>query len=648
MSKIKTNKYKKYFSPGSSRTILMVLLFFVIVAIISAIFLFFKIKTVYVGVSSGRQDLSHAIYLVGKGDFVEAQKASERASSNFIAASEVLQDLQENFFIKRIKILNNNINDFKKLSQMAEILSRSAGKALFLMQDINDVFLGKTAGNFLELTETERIRVLKTLYESYPEMQGIKANINLSLFYLNQIEDNKLLAGYASEFSNFKKNLTDISLGLEKTIALAGIIPVLSGYPDPVSYLVVLQNNHELRPTGGFIGSYGVLELKAGDISKLETHDIYHLDMPASVNKSFNVSPPLAIKKYLGTDKWFMRDANWSPDWPSSAKNLQWFYKEEMTSAGKASEINNFSGVVAIVPEFITDLLYIVGPIKVGDKTYDKDNFIEVLQYEVEMAFREDGVSEWDRKLVIGDILKELKTKLFNLPSDRWPELVEVFNKNIAEKNILVYLNDDYSRQISSDLKWGGQLQKSPSDYFMVVDANLAAYKTDRVMEKKIKYYLTEEGDQLKAKIEISYKNNGWFDWQTTRYRSFTRIYVPQNSTLLSSFGSLDKTEVDQEKNIENPKTYFTGFISVEPKEIKTLTFEYYLPASVLENIKKNNYYSLLIQKQPGNNVSQVEVYLNFSKAVKVISTEGESQINSNKVYFNSPLDKDYKLDISF
>ncbi|HOZ53140.1 MAG TPA: DUF4012 domain-containing protein [bacterium] len=647
------NIFKKIFlksSPGLSRSIIIV----IVLGVISFIFLigliFFRIRTVYLNVLSGRQDLDYALTFVKEGDFSRASVAAERAVDGFTLAEEILTDLQNNFLIKRIGLLNNNLNDFKYLAQMARVLSSSAEKSLTLVQEIEDIVSGKKAGNFLEFTEDEKFRILKKLYESYPEMQGIKANIDLSLIYLDKVKGNRLLSSYSNQIENLEIRLKETSVIMEKIVSLSAIVPVLTGYPESASYLIVLQNNNELRPTGGFIGTYGILEIKLGDIVKLETHDIYHLDMPASLNKSFQVSPPEPIAKYLGVNQWFMRDSNWSPDWPTSAKKILWFYEQEMLAAGKGNEIIDFSGVIAVTPRIITDLLYIVGPIEIDGQVYDKDNFMDVLQYEVEMAFREEGVSEWDRKLVIGSILKELKVKLFNLSSNRWVELLDLFNKNIQEKNALVYLDDEYSRKISTNLGWDGEIKKSSQDYLMTIDANLAAYKTDRVMEKNIKYTLNEEANgKFKAIVKIEYKNNGFFDWQTTRYRTFTRVYVPLDSALLNSSGlSVSPAISDKDIEIANPKTYFGGFILIEPGKQGTLTFEYYLPEKISQEIKANNIYSLLLQKQPGNNINKFEAEFNFINPIKSASGDGSIRVEKNKIYWDNNLEKDYYLEIKF
>jgi len=647
---LSTNNKRRSGCSSLKKTIITIITLILVAFFLLVILVFFRMKSIYTDITAGRQNLNYSLSYISEGNFNKATLSAKQASKYFFSAEETLTKLQNNFLIKNINFLNDNLTDFKYLAQTAEILSGSAEEALNLVNDINNLLSGQTVDNFASLSSDDKVIILKKLYESYPEMQGIKANIDLGIVYLQKVENNKLLSSYTDSINSLEEKLVNISDSLGKIISLSAIIPVISGYPNSASYLVILQNNNELRPTGGFIGTYGVLEITAGEITKLQTYDSYHLDMPASLKSDFKVEPPEALKKYLGIDYWYLRDANWSPDWPTSAKKIQWFYEQEMIVAGRSDEIINFSGVVAITPRVITDLLYFVGPIEINGQSYDKDNFTETLQYEVEMAFKDKDISEWDRKSVINDILEELKSRLFNLSADKWIELGNILNQNIERKNIFVYLNDDYSRQLAGNLNWDGEIKDSDLDYLMVVDANLAAFKTDRVMSKKIKYYLTEESDgRFKAKVELKYKNNGWFDWQTTRYRTFTRIYVPVGSSFINVSGlteNINSAVYDDE--ILNPKTYWSGFISIEPGQESVITFEYYLSENVVEKINKDNNYSLFLQKQAGNNTDQFEAEFNFLKPIKTINSEGEIKVENNKVYWINSLDKDYNLEINF
>jgi hypothetical protein len=638
--------------PGSSlgKTIFIVTaIVFLIFIIFSALF-FLRIKSIYSDISFGRKNLDYALTYISEGNFNKAKQSANQATKYFDSVEDDLSKLQNNFLIKNISFLNDNLSDFNYLAKIAKTLSDSADRSLGLVNETNNLLSGQTVNNFSELSIDDKMKILKKLYESSPEMQGIKANIDLSLFYLKKIENNKLLSPYSDSIKNLEGKLIGVSDSLSKIISLASIIPVLTGYPEPVSYLVILQNSNELRPTGGFIGTYGIIEVKSGEITKLQTNDVYHLDMPASLNPDFKVEPPEAIKKYIGTDSWYMRDSNWSPDWTVSAKKIEWFYQQEMIAAGRSSEIIDFSGVIAINPRVITDLLYFVGPIEINGQVYNKDNFIEILQYEVEMAFKNKNISEWDRKSIINDILEEMKNRLYKLSADKWLELGNILNQNISRKNIFVYLKDDYNRQTSSSLNWDGEIENASLDYLMVVDANLAALKTDRVMAKSIKYYLDQEADnKFKVRVEIIYKNNGWIDWQTTRYRTFTRVYVPYNSAFVNVSGLTETvSSLIYDNEISYPKTYWSGFIVVEPKEEKKVVFEYYLPTDISEEIIKNKKYSLYLQKQSGNTADKFEAELNFYSSVKSFNGEGSVEVKNKKVLWSNSLDKDYNLEIMF
>lgn len=639
--------------PGTTRIIVTIVVFLIVLVLGVLGYFAFKVQNIYQNIQSGKNDLYQALVFMDRGEFELSNKTARQAIESFSVASKELSALQDNFFIKNLAKVNSDFKNLKYIASSAEVLSRSAQNSFTLISDFEGIVSGQKVASFSEFSGEEKALILKKLYEARPEIQGIKANLDLALFYLEKNEGGYFSSMFSSQMEDFKTQLKQASLSLETLVSVSALIPVLSGYPEPVSYLVILQNSNELRPTGGFIGTYGLLTIHLGDIIKLETHDSYHLDMPASLNKNFKVEPPEPIKKYLGVNQWFMRDSNWSPDWPSSAQNIQWFYQEEMKAAKKESEILPLSGVVAVTPKLITDLIAIVGEIEVDGQKYTADNFVEILQYEVEMAFRKEGISEWDRKNVIGDILSELKIKLFNLNSKNWKKLAEIFNKNVESKNILFYLNNENYRKSSASLNWGGEVKESQADYLMVVDANLAAFKTDRVMAKKIKYYLNEETDgRLRARVELDYKNNGWFDWQTTRYRSFTRIYNPLNTVLISNFGFAPDSFVSSaELNIYYPKNYFGGFMSIDPGKQTTQIVEYYLPQEISNRIKNEKKYSIVLQKQAGNN-SSFEFNYNFKKEIKSFS----SSVSSDKIQKNgsmgiswsSDLNQDRYLEINF
>ncbi len=605
-------RYLRYFI----LTIAAVLLLFVVWNFSAAM----SLTKVYSSSISAKNDLQKSLDFLKASDFEGAVVYASDAEDSLILALARLESLENNFWVKRSDSLTNQVKDLEYMIKTAQVLAKSLSAGAAIAEKVDGVLKDQPGVSFSDLKKEDKAAVLKSIYEAAPDLNGIKANLDLALMDLKKVDKNGFFGPLQNQISLAKEELQVGAELMSKSITLSQLLPVLAGYPDSGNYLVLLQNSDELRPTGGFLGTLGVLQTSLGDLAKFKTSDAYHLDMPASLDANFKVAPPEPIRKYLGTDRWFLRDSNWSPDWPTSAQKIQWFYFAE-AKYNSDPDIKNapkFDGVVAITPRLVTDLLYIVGPITVNGQEYNKDNFTDLLQYEVEMAYREKGVSEWDRKKVIGDILKELKTKLFALPTERYLDLVSTLNTNIEKKNILFYFNDPQVQMIARNLDWGGEVKSVSGDYLMFVDANLAAFKTDRVMEKNLSYTIEPKDGGMVAKVTMKYKHTGGFDWKTTRYRSYVRVYVPQGSQLIKAEGLSEGEATQGEEDFgraEAAKTYFGGFISIEPGKTGTLSFEYRLPKKVVDSINAGTY-SLYLQKQAGNNI-QLDVSLRFNDSIK-------------------------------
>lgn len=195
-----------------------------------------------------------------------------------------------------------------------------------------------------------------------------------------------------------------------------------------------------------------------------------------------------------------------------------------------------------------------------------------------------------------------------------------VFKKSLDEKQILIYDNDKSVQDIIEQYNWSGKLHGDNTDFLMVVDSNLAALKTDAVMKRDIWYSVKQEGDDVIATVSITYRNEGSFTWYTTRYRSYTRVFVPYGSTLIGSEGVMDMDRTDRAGEVEiveleDGKTRFGAFISIEPGTSETLSFTYKLPDSVASSVRRGTY-ELYVQKQPGTHAHGLTLDLNFSKNI--------------------------------
>lgn len=576
----------------------------------------------------GRKYLSEAITATKSQNWSEANTKTSQAQASFANALENLEQSKSNAGIKYIGVVQGQINDLEYLLKTAEILSRSLERILPLAQELDNIRSGAASRSFADLSENNKKKFLQLIYESEPELNGLRANLELAVLNLDKIHRLGLLWPVYSEISDIKQELQATSLLMAKLSPIVKLLPALTGYPEASRFLIVLQNNDELRPTGGFIGTYGLMEIKNGEITSLKTDDSYHLDMPASLSDKWKIQAPEVLKKYLKVEKWYLRDANWSPDWPSAAQNIQLMFNGEREAVGQVPLA--FTGVIAINPDLIADLIKLVGPIDLHGATYRSDNLQPLLQYNVEVAYKEKNISSWDRKDIINELMAEVKNRLFHLGSDRWTELFRVLDHNISTKNIQLYFAGPAWENLAKNINISGEIKNPPGDYLMVVDANLGAFKSDAVVKKTVDYSVNEDKANLNAVLKLGYSHEGGFDWRTTRYRSYTRIYVPLGSKLVSVNG-LDSTKADistlDDEGLN--KTVFGFFLTVEPGKSQEITINYTLPARFKDQLKTTSY-ELLVQKQSGRRLSALNVNLKLESGKKQQWTDASQ---SEKVF---------------
>ncbi|MFA5184721.1 MAG: DUF4012 domain-containing protein [Patescibacteria group bacterium] len=557
---------------------------------------------------AGKAALTEASQATQAQDWSSALSRAQQAELHFKLALEKLNNTRDNLAVKNLGPIRTQVNDLENLVKTAEILSRSLVRILPLATDLNKITSQSGGGNFVDLPEADRAQFLRLIYESEPELNGLKANLALAALNLDKIHRLGVLWPVYEEISDIKNELRQISLLMDRLSPLVKLMPVLTGYQQESRFLLIFQNNDELRASGGFIGVYGLLTSKNGQIISLTSDDSYHLDAPASVSDNWRLEPPAAIKKYLKVEKWYLRDANWSPDWPTSARQIEKIFQGESRAIGQPAEA--FTGLVAITPDFVSDLIRLVGPITVKGTTYNADNFQPLLQYNVEIAYKDQDIASWDRKEIINELIAELKNRLFSLSASGWTELFKILDRNIAKKNIQLYFPDAVWENLARDLGASGEVTKTENDYLLTVDSNLGAFKSDAVVKKKLYYDVREEADQLTATVRLNYRHEGKFDWRTTRYRSYTRIYAPLGSRLIALHGVDQATadiNVTDDQNLG--KTVFGFFFTVEPGSAREVSLSYRLPETIRKKLSSGQY-QLLVQRQAGQRITSLDIWI--------------------------------------
>jgi hypothetical protein len=398
----------------------------------------------------------------------------------------------------------------------------------------------------------------------------------------------------ASQNASLKKE-NKLSIG-EKYSIISGVVEYLLSGEKEKTFLILFQNNMEIRPGGGFIGSFAVLKINKGTISNLQVHDTGYFDerIPDVIQAPYPMEENLRVK-YLK-----LRDSNFSPDFPTNAKMAEDFYY-----LGKGEE--KFDGVVAITTNVLTSFLKVTGPVKLEGYpgTYADENAVLALEYQVEKAFDEQGIERRERKSIMNILAKEIIEKSKNLGFQEKLLLFDVILDDLRKKDIQLSFKDPKMQKIVDEAGWSGKMDADwKGDYVMAVDANLGAWKSDYYVKRDLEYFIDLSKEVPSAKLRINHHHTALQkDYMTKDYFSYLRIYLPEGAWLLNKEDFSD-IRFGKEKLIDGKeRNYFGTIVRFPINSKKTVEFDYILSKKIADN------YILKIQKQAGINEEPVKIY---------------------------------------
>ncbi len=392
----------------------------------------------------------------------------------------------------------------------------------------------------------------------------------------------------------------------------------------PKRYLFLFQNSNELRPTGGFLGSMAVVDVSGGAIAKVEIPSGGIYDIAGQTGLRYVAPEPMQLVQA----NWNLQDANWFPDFPTSAQKVLAFYE----SAGEPS----VDGVVAFTPAVLESFLRLTGPVEVPEvgETFTAETFTTKLQILIKEAEKKDYTKP---KLVLGYLAPKILSRALSLERAQLWEMLGKLQEHLVSRDIQLYFTDAQAQATVADLGWTGALQTSPRDFLHVNRTNLGGGKTDGAIEEVDSHEVSIAPDgTVTATLTIIRKHNGLVGDKFTGDRnvSYLRAYVPQGSELLSASGferidpkrfrapspdrvpdpdlvALDAgaivdatsgTRVSQ----EGGRTVFGNWMGVGPGEVAKATITYRLPFTLKVGglLDRSDSYSLLVQMQPGTRVN--------------------------------------------
>jgi hypothetical protein len=581
------------------------------------------------------------------------QKRLDATDEELAAAKGQLETAEHNFQSCRQALRRDPL---VRLAQHVPWLGRQTSAAedvLVMGRDASDIGLAGVAvaeeysavrqesnGNTSEKTMSllDRVR---------PHMEQVSYDLDALLARRRQIDGGGLVAPLQRALDQVDEHTGEVADLVKNYDQAAVFFPDFLGFEGPRTYLVLAQNNAELLPTGGLISVYGVVTLRDGRVEDMSFADAIAFGESWQKTAQEYVEPPAALKNYLLKDwSWSFDLANWSPDFPTAARQAQFFFEK---GGGRPVD-----GVIGINVTTLEQLLGVTGPVGVEEYgvSVDPTNVLDV----TEALTRSPLEPGSDRKAFAAILAEEMLHRLMYLPSSQWSPLLDTVEELRDDKTALFYSYNPALQPLVHEMKLDGALQDPPGDYLMPVEASVNSTKLNIAIDKRMEMQvaLDELGD-AHSTVTLRYQND-LASWEEGRdpqlvrklmlegvYGGYLRLFTKQPSRLVDvavdgvSTGAQEITE-------EAGKSVFGRFFSL-PEDAKREVAFHYITPGVAELGGATSQYRLFIQKQPGTGAIPLSLRLSLPEGAKPVSLELDGkQVAGDSLDVETDLSRDREV----
>ena len=596
------------------------------------------------------EDLKVAGQSIAENNTGEAINNFTSANHNFNSAINELENIDSSLktILRLAPTKGANLNDAENILTAGENITKIGKTLTSTLDDFSDT-------NNLSLTD-KISKLQDDLSVIIPEMDQI--NLSLNNLRPNAIPEDKL-----SQFEYAKNYVSLLTGDVKELNSFTKSMNEILGKDYKRRYLFVFQNNNELRATGGFIGSMALVDIDRGKIVNMEIPGGGTYDMQGSLIEK-RISPyPLHVINSL----WEMQDANWFPDFPTSAQKVKWFYEK---SGGPTVD-----GVIAINASLIPEILKVTGDIHLANygQTFTARNFTDQLQENIDA-----NKTSSTPKAVLAELAPELIDRIFSTQGEDLLGLLKTLKTGLNEKEIQLYFNNPAVQEKISSYGWTGEILNTSKDYVAVINSNIGGGKTDKYIQQNISVSSTVANNgEIINTVTIERKHTGRESnaFSNKNNLNYLRLYTPLGSKLLFAQGFSDipadlfeptdenwkedetllavrgDAWVDPQTNTyinnEFNKTVFGNWLELDPGETKTVTLRYQLPfkldlnnSSGLLNFLSDSeasFHSLFIQKQSGTQNTSYSYEINLPEDVTPEwKIPKGAKIENNKITYQS------------
>jgi hypothetical protein len=433
---------------------------------------------------------------------------------------------------------------------------------------------------------------------------------------------------------------------LRRYAELDDTIPAILGWEGPRRYLVLAQNPAELRATGGFIGSFGTITFDRGRITERKFQGVETLPLP--LDRPY-IRPPSAIIEHLFHGRldrsWGLLDANWSPDFPTSARDAIKLYRND----GGTGQID---GVLGVTTYTIDELLKLTGPIAVPG--YDVTIATGEATLKTLQQTRVPGSPGTNRKVFLSAFADRLIESLLALPPGSWTDLAASGETFQSRHLVLAWFSESEAEAVMVLLGMDGAVRSDPGDYVYPVDSNVSPVSKLSVVTSRdvqLDVRLDKSGDaqdtltmrwtnRIEEPAELPYRELPGLETLTTLGMYF-RAYVPEGSRVetVSTSTAVPLTSLPDQEN-EAGRKFLASYFRIPPGST-SLTYVWTSPLAAVLGADGLVTYRLTIQKQPGVTIGPLTLRITVPAGATVIDASPGLSVAGDTVTLRTSYDHD-------
>jgi hypothetical protein len=578
--------------------------------------------------SAAEKKLSNGKVRAALYETLAATAAAERARAGFSDVSPVLD------LASAIPVVGDALKETDHIVKAVELSARAATGTVSVA---DSVLQGGLIAPDPEDPEGSSVVDMARLKSATETITAVGKAARSVVEELRMIELGNLPRRARSEIKGAIKDAREAVTRVKVAEDGFAILPAVLGAHDPRSYLLGFQNPSEQRGTGGAILQFKVLELDngrltLGDIQGTEgAGSVYNIDKD---RRTYDIPLP--------SDAWMVREiedaqrfgnANWSPDWPLSARlMIEYAYESEQQVGG--FEIPEFDGFIVVDPLAVEKMMSGVGPFRTA-RSHDQITAKNVVDFVLYKAYGKYPFPR-RRRAVLAQIVDGFFEKALDPP--RPGELARGMADALAEKHVLIWMKDRDVQRYIKQMNWDGAIEKARrSDYLYVVEQNVGGNKLDYFDTHMNTVDVRIRGRDALVSTRMHIRN-GVFGPQPSwilgdagpMHLPMMSLYVPRRAELLSWEVDGLRTESPAPavwsegppEHFESGKKIWSATLAIPPRQGGAVRFGYRVP-SVVRKHGNRSFYRLLVQSQPKVNPENLRIRLSLPRGATAIRAPG-------------------------